>query len=63
MRGKKYSKNADPEAVVGGPILRAGISLGEIVSRFSQMASGRGAEAGQQRVDNEQIGGRFWSLQ
>lgn len=51
MSGKKYSKNADPEAVVGGPIVRTGISLGGIVSRFSQTASGRGA-------DRE---GQFWS--
>jgi hypothetical protein len=44
MSGKKYSKKADPEAVVGGPMVRTGISLGAMVSRFSQTASGKGAD-------------------
>jgi hypothetical protein len=62
MSGKKYSKKADPEAVVGGPMVRTGISLGGMVSRFSQTASGKGAGERSQLIKNIVSGESFWQL-
>jgi hypothetical protein len=45
ISGRKYSKKPVPVMMDEAPITRGGISLGAIVSRFSQTFSGRGAVA------------------